>query len=416
MNLNQNFQIFDASLSLLGALGIWPALRRLYRQESLNPLEIRLWGILASMMALFIVRFPLTAFDIKAFGGATYIAAVWLAFFVFLYFEGMLRKHMPFVLKLFMAVGSFAFVVDALANNLSGNKPHLMAFGAFMLIAQVSVALVTLFRNRKEHSRSENTLLDISVLGLILLGPLFLTDVTTYGLPHIPKLGALGGLLFTYFSLFNQALVKDRSFVIRKLGKTLLFAAVLLAPASLLFEEFNWDVGLRLYVFLVDVLLVFRIHSAVKVLNGEDDFFKFVHQFVASEKNTFQGLLDKIAEVFEKTDFKVLSGKDLHGYDLPKITNFFKLNQTHIFNLEDIRQVLFDEGKKANLPKDELQIYEEMQHLMEEHSMNYLCLLSEKNGDMLLLHIPYVAYNEIVRTKTALIRDYAKLLERPTTA
>src|SRR5438445_5679238 len=138
---NQNFQIFDACLSLLGALGIWPALRRLYRQDSLNPLEIRMWGILASMLALFVVRFPLTAFGIRAFGGATYIAAIWLAFFVFLYFEGLLRKHMPSWLKLYMATGSIVFIIDALANQLAGNRPHLIAFGAFMLGAQIFVAL-----------------------------------------------------------------------------------------------------------------------------------------------------------------------------------------------------------------------------------------------------------------------------------
>ncbi|MDG0815477.1 hypothetical protein [Bdellovibrio svalbardensis] len=413
--MNQNLQIFDACLSLLGALGIWPALRRLYRQESLNPLEIRMWGILASMLALFVVRFPLTAFDIRAFGGATYIAGIWLAFFVFLYFEGLLRKHMPFWLKLYMAVGSLIFIVDALANHLSGNRPHLIAFGIFMLGAQIFVALTALLRNRREHSRSENTLLDISILGLLLLGPLFLSDVTTYGLPHIPKLGALGGLLFTYFSLFNQALVKDRSFILRKLGKTLLFAAILLIPASLLFEDFNWDVGFRMYVFLVDVLLVFRIHSAVKFLNGDDDFFKYVHQFVDSEKFDLASLKNKISEVFAKTDIKILSAADLTGYDIPKIINLFSLHQTHLFNLEDIRQLLSDEAKKANLPREEVQIYEQIQHLLDENGMTYACLLSAKSGDLLLLHIPYVAYSQIVETKTALIRDYAKLLERTTT-
>lgn len=408
----ENLNIFDACLSLLGALGIWPALRRLYRQESLNPLEIRLWGILASMMALFIVRFPLVAFDNKAFGGATYIAAIWFAFFVFLYFEGLLRRHMPFLLKLYMAVGSVAFVIDALMNHLAGNRTHLIAFGLFMFFAQVSVAAVALLRNRSEHSRSENTLIDISILGLFMLAPLFLSDITSYGITHLPKLGALGGLLFTYFSLFNQALVKDRSFILRKLGKTLLFAAVLLIPASLLFNDFTTDIGIRLYVFLVDILLVFRIHSAVKFLNGEDDFFRFVHQFVDSEKNDLSGLKNKIAEVFAKTDIKLLPASEMAGYELEKIVSFFHRHQTHLFNLEQIRQILFDEGKKANLPKEEVQIYEQIQHLLDENNMNYLCLLSEKTGDLLLLHIPYVAYDRIVQTKTALIRDYAKLIDR----
>lgn len=411
---NQNLHIFDACLSLLGALGIWPALRRLYRQDSLNPLEIRMWGILASMLALFLVRFPLTGFDMRAFGGATYIAAVWLAFFVFLYFEGLLRRHMPFWLKLYMITGSGVFIVDALTNNLSGNRPHLLVFGAFMLSAQIFVALIVLLRNRKDYSRSENTLLDISIVGLLLLGPLFLSDVATYRLPHIPKLGALGGLLFTYFSLFNQALVKDRSFIFRKLGKTLLFAAVLLGPASLLFEDFTWDVGTRLYVFLVAILLIFRIHSAVKFLNGDDNFFRYVHQFVGSEKFDMASLKNKISEVFAKTDIKILSATDLAGYDLSRIMSLFELHQTHLFNLEDIRQILFDEAKKANLPREEVQIYEQIQHLLDETNMNYVCLLSAKSGDLLLLHIPYVAYSKIVETKMALIRDYAKMIERAT--
>lgn len=411
-----NINVFDACLSLLGAIGIWPALRRLYRQESMNPLEIRLWGMLASLLALFVVRFPLVAFDIHAFGGATYIAAIWFAFFVFLYFEGLLRKHMPFLLKLYMAAGSLIFIIDSLMNNLSGNREHLLAFGFFMVTAQLGVALVALFRNRKEHSKSENTLIDISIMGLVLLGPMFLSDITTYGLNHLPRLGALGGLLFTYFSLFNQAMVKDRSFIMRKIGKTVIFAAVLLIPSSLLFEDFTLDIGIRMFVFFVDILLVFRIHAAVKFLNGEDDFFKFVSQFVASEKFDLGSLKQKVTEVFEKTDFKILSAGELTGYDIEKITSFFDRNQTHLFNLEDIRQILFDEGKKANLPAEEVQIYEQIQHLLDENSMNYLCLLSAKNGDMLLLHIPYVAYSQIVQTKTALIRDYAKLLERTTTA
>ncbi|HWU44639.1 MAG TPA: hypothetical protein VN132_14405, partial [Bdellovibrio sp.] len=269
-----------------------------------------------------------------------------------------------------------------------------------------------LFRNRKEYSRSENTMLDISVIGLFFLAILFISDITSYSIPYIPKLGALGGLLFTYFSLFNQALVKDRSFILRKLGKTLLFAAVLLVPASLLFNDFDWDIGTRLFVFLVDVLLIFRIYSAVKFLNGEDDFYKFVYQFVDSEKRNLPDLKKKISELFAKAEMKLLGRDELKNYDLEKIFSLFAKHQTHLFNLEDIRQILLDEGRKANLPPEEVQVYEQIQHLLDENEMNYICLISTKSGDLLLLHIPYVAYDQIIQTKTSLIRDYAKIIDQ----
>src|SRR5262245_34993819 len=114
MNMIQLAQ-FDGLLSFLVAFGLLLVLRRLHRSESLTSFEKKLYWILIYLCLLLVIRVPYIGFQIHMFfGPMTYMAASLFAFSVFLYFETLLRRHMPLWVKIFSSLGTVYFVLASL--------------------------------------------------------------------------------------------------------------------------------------------------------------------------------------------------------------------------------------------------------------------------------------------------------------
>jgi len=208
-------QQFDGLLSFLAAFGIWPVWRRLRPTDSLNPLEKKLHWMLIFLFVLLILRVPFMGFSVQTFfGPITYIGASLFSFSIFLYFEILLRRHMPLVIKIFAAGGTTYFVIAAAFGIIHSNLDQMKLFGGFYFTLSLITCLASLLRSRSEYSVSENRLIDMSVAALFVLGPFFLTDIAAHQFPEIPRLGALGALLFAYVSLYNQALFMQKGYLL----------------------------------------------------------------------------------------------------------------------------------------------------------------------------------------------------------
>lgn len=407
----QYIAIFDAWLSLLGALGLYPVVNRLIKNPKPNPLELRLKWISIFMFLLYIVRFPFIVFDIRFFGGLTYTCATLMSFSVFLYFETLLRRHMPLWLKIFVTLGSIYFIGIAMADMMAGQREPLIKYGFYLIILQLSVILISLFRNRDEYNKIENSLIDLSVISLLSLAPFFLSDISSYGFKYLPKLGVIGGLLFVYTSMYNQSILQNQGFLLKKLLKAVFFSFILTLVLAQLTQSHDPYILYRSFVLFLAVNLIFRIHFAVKTLDGDDDFVRFVEKVNESQKHDFNRFMKSMHIFFDKVDKKLLRPEALTQYNTENIKFVFNKNNTHLFSIYDLKENISDKNLSTSLSHQELEAFEHLVDLLEKYEMTYICKLGESNPAFILFHVPMISYSSMVYRQTMLISEFAKVIE-----
>jgi hypothetical protein len=408
MNLDHLAQ-FDGMLSLLGAIGIWPVWKRLRPTETLNPLEKRLYWMLIFLLSLLVVRVPLMGFgNTLIFGAATYVAASLFSFSVFLYFEILLRRHMPLALKVFASLGTVYFVILSILGRVYGDIEQLKLFGLFYFVISLITCSIAIFRRRADYSTSENRLIDMSILGLFVLGPFFLTDIAGHQYEEIPKMGTLGALLFAYVSLYNQALFMQRGYLIGKLFKAFGFSVLSELAVYLLVPSLPIFVHFRIFLLLFVMSLIFRIWYAVKSLDGDDDFFSFVRAVTESDKINNRSFLAGMREYFGAVELKVLKPSDLPNYRIEKWSLFYQKMKTDCFSVFDLKRLLEEENNLI----EERDIVEEMIDALDSFDMTHLCLLGRSHHDLIVFQVPMVGYGPMIQLKTKLVGEFSRLIDR----
>lgn len=408
MNLPMNILVFDGFISFIGAVGLWPVFLRLWRSSNLIPLEKNLKWVMLFFFVVLLIRIPDLSFGISGFGHVVYLFSTLLSFSLFLYLETLLRRHMPLWLKIFISVGSGIFIIDTILGNLSENKEHLVYYGAFLFLAAIFSSLVCLFRNRSDYSRAENTMIDINFISVLFLVPIVLTDITTYGIEGLPRMGVLGILLFAYVSLYNQALFQDRGYLLKRLFKSFVFSILLTLATVYIVNDWSLEITGRLFTLFFSVNLIFRIYYAVKHLDGEDEFYGFVRAVNDSSKDKLINFLLNIEVFFGKLDRLVLTRADLAKYDAQGIYDMFETHHTHLFNIFDIQESL----SSKEITNTKAEMYEQIIDLLEKHEMTYVCKFGKSEPILVLFHVPMVAYQPMIELKTRLIAEVSHLVER----
>jgi hypothetical protein len=403
--------LFDACMNILGAIGLYPAIRRLLRAPRLNPLEIRLKWILIFMFLMMLVRIPVVGFDISGlFVPLTYLIALLLQFAVYLYFETLQRRHMPKASKIFLSLGTIYLAIATFLGALPQHKETVWAFAGFIALNFISVIIICIFRNRKHYTHAENLLIDLSVLALVILAPMTVSDMNL-NLPFaVPKMGVIGSLIFAYVSLYNQALFQEKRLFLLRLGKSILFSIFLAGSTCLLVSRQEPQIVFRLFMIFLGTNLVYRIWFAIKHLDGEDDFYGFVRAVSDSDKTNLRGFLLSLNDFFGLVDKKVVHSAELRlEYNFLGILKVFESHQTHLLSLFDIKEIQ-SHPDDAIHPQD-LEIYDQLADLLEKNEMTYICMLGTTEPIFVLFEVPMVGYRQMIELKTKLVSDFAKLIE-----
>lgn len=406
----EQLNLFDAYLSILAAAGISPSLYRFYKKEQLNPIEKSTYTILMWMFLLFIVRVPYQAFHIKSLTGATYTFAIFFAFSIALYFEILLRKHYRLWFKIYLSVGSFVAVIAANLKLLSGHIVNMTIFGAWMLSVQIIIILFCLCRKRNEYSNLENTNITLSMWALMFLAPFYLTDSSTFGLIHIPKLGALGGILFCYATLFDQALTMGRMHVFKNILKSLAASIIITIPFLHFITENEIFIIPRIFILIFGLHLSFRIFMAIQNIDCENDMGRFVNIVNESNMTSVKKFIISLRKYYEKVDFVVLKANDLTTYDISQISNLFERKNRPLFSIEELRITIVDDLEKSN--KADLILYEQIIDILEVKNMSHIIKLGATEPYFVLLQFPAVQYQKIIESQATLLSNLALGIER----
>lgn len=342
------------------------------------------------------------------FGPATYLSASLFSFTVFLYFETLLRRHMPIIVKLFAAIGTSYFVIASIFGLVHNDVNQLKLFGAFYFLLSSITCILTIVRSKIDYSTSENRLIDLSVIALCILGPFFLTDIVAHEFPEVPRLGIVGALLFAYISLYNRALFTNRGYLLKKLFKAMGFTALSWIPIYALLPDIPLYAHVRIFLLLYIVNLIFRIWYAVKHLDGDDDFYGFVRAVSESDKLEIRTFLRGMKDYFSGVEIKILKQSDLPLYRLERWNNFYKKMKTDTVSVFDLRRFLQEE----EILEEEKEVLEEMLDALESYDMSHVCLLGRVNFYLIFFQVPMVGYSSMIQLKTRLVGEFSRLIER----
>jgi hypothetical protein len=405
------FDFFDGLLPILGIIGIYPAVKRLIRFHTSNTAEFHLRWILTFMTLLFAFRIPYVALGREEYAGIVFAFATAIAFEVFLFFETILRRHMPLALKIWMSVGSLIFVAVSLAGIIGHSKWTSVAFVVFLAVSQLWIIFVCLARDKKDYSAAENRFIRAGITSLVILVPCFITDMEAINKGLYPGLGVLGGLMFTYISIYSESIFNRPTAVLEHIMKALIFSALLTMIVIALIPGQPMAVQSRMMVLFVCVNLIFRIHSTVTHIDGADTSSRFIQALAECRKKNRIVFLSEIDEFYKGVDKKILNAEDLSKLAVPAIIDVFEKRQTVIFGLRELRQARQELESKAVNSQRELDAMEQMIHLLEANRMNSICLMTNEEPIIVLYDLTAIGYSSQVRTQAGLIADIARLIK-----
>lgn len=405
-----HINLFDALISVLGAIGILPVILRLNRQDYLNPVETKLRAILVWLFLLFVIRVPYLGMEIEIFGNLTYAVSLFLGFSILLYFETLLRQHLPLWLKALWTIGFLFFMAMALSGHLHRNRANLIVFGVFVLASQFFVIVICAFRKRSLLARIENSILNANLISLILIGPLFLTDITTYGFPGAPRIGTIGGVVFAYISLYSHALLHKKGYVIGSLLKSVVISLGLTAINAVLFTAPDALTLSRVFILFLCLNLIHRIITAIRSLDGSEDIALFLKAIHEADKKRLSRFLFGVNDFFSRLEKKILRTQDFEGYNLGAIQNLFDSLAAPVLSIYQLQEMV-DEEKSAGSHSDKVSACEQLIDLIEKSEMSHICRIHRGNGTYVLLHIPMVGYHNLIEMKTSLVADLANLMK-----
>jgi hypothetical protein len=121
---------------------------------------------------------------------------------VFLLFtEGMLRRHAPRKLKLYLSVTALALSIGAGFPPIANHDWYVFLIGAFQISGFVLVAILVFTRDRAELTQSENLTIDRLGLALLLLLPFLVFDYLAVIRPMPVRLSGLAILAACWICL-----------------------------------------------------------------------------------------------------------------------------------------------------------------------------------------------------------------------
>ncbi len=165
-------------LSAAALVGLWALFRVISSRGAWDPLNRRfLFGIRVTM-ALFAARALATITDMALFSAVVIIAAAWIPLAVLILTEGLLRRHAPWLAKVYVLGGAALFTLWAVLP-IAPEAVRVIALLMFQVGGLIICGALVLLRDRDSLSTSENRTVERLGLSLILLVPFAVVDFLT---------------------------------------------------------------------------------------------------------------------------------------------------------------------------------------------------------------------------------------------
>jgi hypothetical protein len=400
--------VTDLFVNWAAAFGVFAYALHLRESRLRSTLESRALFLLYCAGTLFLVRgFYWLTDEHSLLGVLTFIPITLFPLACTLFVEALLRRHVTFALKLFVAAGTAVFLLlDVFDRRLPFSTPLLIGMLMFSVCTLSALTFVVVRRDRGDLSAAENRLVDAVAAGCVALIPLVFTDYrkVVEWIP-VPRMGGIAALLFVYALLRPPSEVHPR--------RALAWEAVgLLARAGIVSAAWVVAAGALTPAFFVDslavalaALLVTIIVERLAALRAENREASFLHWLLRADTSSPDSLVGSLRDLPLTEEHITLKGKDLELYDSKAISGLFDAGVA-VLGLTSLRHQIAT--RSGSVP----QAVEELAHILERYEMTHAALVCHEPLTLLLLNLPPVD-TQLYEAQVRLIQKHFRLLEKP---
>jgi hypothetical protein len=346
----------------------------------------------------------------------TFLPATLLPLALTLFTEALLRRHVPRLLKLFVATATIVALAANVVRAFVGD-PRLALSVALFTFATIGITILALavllaLRDRASLSRVENTLVRVCAIVAAVALPLLATDFRVdLGWPPV-RLGAVGVLLFCYSMLRHPQenarptrwLVDVAQLVARALIATGLVALLLPAlrgPALI-------PIASVAVTFVLSVALWDRLRETEQTHVHTE-----VLQWLARE--TPQSIAEfrrELRHLWLTADAVILEEEDLEAYDSDALLHACELARRGIHSLTRLRAWSASHATVSDLAARGV---DQLLDLLERRGATHVALFTSEPLRLLIATLPELpaASDPEIALAAAVRRGQAAAMRRP---
>ena len=396
----------DLFVDWTAAFGVLAYAFYLHRNRILSTLETRTLFLLDCAGALFLVRgfFWLTGKN-PLLGVLTFAPATLFPLAYTLFAEGLLRRHVSLVLKLYVAAGTIIFLSLDLLNRLAFDVELLVGFLLFLVSTLAALTAQVVTRDRRQLSTAENRFVDAMATVSIAVIPLAVSDFRkVFDWIAVPRMGGIAGLLFVYALMRPAGDARPvRALGLEVLGMLARGAVVAVALVAAMGQN---SIGAFFDALAISVaaILLTIVLERLKALQLENREASFLRWLLRADARSPEGLIGSLRDLPLTEEHITLKGADLDGYDAAAISRVFDDGRA-VLSLASLRHELAARGEAV------AEAVEELVHILEKYEMTHVALVCHEPPTLLLLNLPLVG-THLYEVQVQLIQKYFRLLER----
>lgn len=384
--------------NFIAAIGLGAYLAQICRNRTRSLLESRLSIFLSSLMLIYglrAVHYSMGAGPLlKSF---VLFASAMLPFALVLFIEGLLRRHFHIVIKLFSMTGSLALGVWALTAT--AGSWYFAALASFQVIVLAIVVYTCLNRDQATLSESENRYINGIGVAAIVAVPLLVSDFRAVFSWDIPRMGALGGLVFAY-SLVKLSEKHRKRDISKELVYIMAIDLVGAAIFCLIWKDFA--------SFMIAYSVILTMHF----------FILLVKQLVLQERSKIQDWVFGLVESIQTK--KVQEIADFHGLLLERMgtQSILPITEENLsgFNIAALK-TLFDSQDVLELPAlrkaaGHCLAAQQMAYLLESHQMNQAHMIGKDPFYLILVNAPAIGKAGDYQNEMQILKSFLSLIQR----
>jgi hypothetical protein len=382
--------IADCFVSLAAFCGLLMFMAHVPKGEQASPLGRRILFGMSVLAVLMLARVLLWLTGLGVFSLMTLTAAACVPLSALLLTEGLLRRHAPRVLKLFVAAGTLLFALLAWLPVQWVNPERLLALFAFQFGALAAIGWVVVMRDRSSLSARENISIDRLALSLLVILPLLASDFQL-GTGRWPvRLGGIGILVLCWLGLsLNRPTMRHRDTLTT--GLVLLFAAALATAAVALITTLTGPAFLQVFAVFLAAILMTAVYGETVKIRGEGRRDGVLRHLATADTSDFARFLAGL-----------MSHPNLQGGVVLNTSDLGDFNQSELASLFAANPVRTRADLKGKLGASES---EQLGWLLERFEATHILLIREQPLTLLALAMPDITHSAGALTElTALQR------------
>ena len=329
--------IADNFVSLAAVLGLLILKVTLKNDGNTLPLNRRFQFAINVIAILLASRTLWSITDSNLFDTITLIAASIVPLTVLVIYEGMVRRHAPKILKLFVAGGAILLTVFAFFDPVSVDPGRLLLLLFFQCVVFICIGYLILSREKKSLSVAENTTIERLGLSLLLIVPFAISDFRTEYFDTPVRLSGIA-ILFMCWLAVSMKRVNLRHSEILLSFVVISVSAISAGLVISWLAEFNIRATVQTISIILSAGVLAAIYSDEKTNQRDeerDSLLRYIADTKASDTNSFleglqqHSLIDG-ALILKDADLEDFDGSFRGCFQVNPIRNLSELQKSDV--------------------------------------------------------------------------------------